>query len=273
VAIQEISSFLKWAGGKRWLVKRHSYLFPEAFDRYFEPFVGSGAVFFALRPRYGLISDSNSELINLYETIKTAPEDLMRALKRHSVNHSERYYYETRECRPKSSVQRAARTLYLNRTCWNGLYRVNKLGQFNVPRGTKNSVILPSDDFLVVSKALRHIRIRCCDFEETISQTKEGDFLFVDPPYTVRHNNNGFLKYNDSIFTWNDQIRLSRALECARRRGVKMLVTNADHKPIRVLYNGMGAVHTLPRESVISGAVAGRRRTSELAVQINYEND
>lgn len=267
-----ISSFLKWAGGKRWLVNRHLDLFPRHFEKYFEPFVGSGAVFFSIRPRRGQLSDANAELINLYKAIKTAPDDLLRALRRHSRNHCTSYYYEIRAITPTDSIEQAARTLYLNRTCWNGLYRVNKRGEFNVPRGTKDTVIFPSDNFAATSRILRRMRICCCDFEDAVRQTKRGDFLFVDPPYTVRHNNNGFIKYNESIFTWEDQLRLGAAIERAAKRGVKILVTNADHKPIRDIYRAIGTLHTLPRETVISGSPDGRKKTTELAVKINYDD-
>jgi DNA adenine methylase len=272
VAPGEQMGFLKWAGGKRWLVDRNSGLFPQVFERYFEPFVGSGAVLFALSPPRGQISDSNAELINLYKTMKSAPEDLMRSLKRRSKNHCTNYYYEVRASQPRDRVEQASRTLYLNRTCWNGLYRVNRQGEFNVPRGTKDSVIFAHDDFSAVAKVLRRIQIRCCDFEEAIDCTKRNDFLFVDPPYTVRHNNNGFLKYNEAIFTWSDQIRLNAAIARARTRGVKILITNANHRPLRDLYRSLGVLYTLPRESVISGSAHGRKTTSELAVQINYRN-
>src|ERR1700685_1748584 len=156
-------SFLKWAGGKRWLVKRHSDLFPEEFNKYYEPFVGSGAVFFALRPDRGQISDANPELINLYKIMKSEPSSLMRSLRRHSAKHNHSYYYRVRASSPRSEVQRAARTIYLTRTCWNGRFRVNRQGQFNVPKGTKDAVIFPTYDFGGVSKLLRHIRVRCCD--------------------------------------------------------------------------------------------------------------
>jgi DNA adenine methylase len=267
----EISSFLKWAGGKRWLISRHLDLFPPHFENYFEPFVGSGAVFFALQPKRGQLSDSNAELINLYKAMKAEPSALLRRLQSHSRNHNTDYYYEVRATVPSDSVSQAARTLYLNRTCWNGLYRVNKRGQFNVPRGTKDRVIFPSDDFIAISKLLRGVRIRCCDFEVAISQARKADFLFVDPPYTVRHNNNGFIKYNESIFTWEDQLRLGRTIEQAARRGVKILITNADHRPIRDIYRSIGSLHTLPRESIISGSSEGRKKTTEVAVTINYD--
>lgn len=270
LATQELTSFLKWAGGKRWLVGRFRHLFPQEFKSYYEPFLGSGSVFFSLRPSRGQISDSNPELINLYRSLKRAPRDLVRALRRHATNHSTNYYYEVRAARPRSEIEQAARTLYLNRTCWNGLYRVNRKGEFNVPRGTKDQVIFENDNFEAISSALWRIRIRCCDFEETIDAAKCDDFVFVDPPYTVSHNNNGFIKYNEAMFTWSDQLRLREAIKRACDRGAKILLTNADHGPIRDMYRTLGDLHILPRESIISGSANGRKKTSELAVQMNY---
>jgi DNA adenine methylase len=268
--VQSGYSFLKWAGGKRWLVNRYPNLFPKAFKRYFEPFLGGGSVLFALQPEKGaLVSDANPELINLYAVIKERPNDFLKKLRIHARRHSTDYYYAVREKIPGDPIAQAARTLYLNRTCWNGLYRVNKRGEFNVPQGTKDTVLFPEDDFCAVARSLRNVEIRCCDFELTIDAANDGDFLFVDPPYTVRHNNNGFIKYNESIFSWNDQIRLSRTLERAAARGVRILLTNANHRPVRDLYRSFGTLHTLPRQSVISGMATGRKGTTELAVQIN----
>lgn len=148
---------------------------------------------------------------------------------------------------------------------------MNLRGEFNVPRGTKNTVIFPKENFADVARTLRRVMIKCCDFEEAIAGTVEGDFLFVDPPYTVKHNNNGFLKYNESIFTWADQLRLCRAVTDASKRGVRVLVTNANHRPIRDLYRQVGDLRTLPRSSVLSGAAHGRGLTSELAVLVNFK--
>jgi DNA adenine methylase len=267
---KEIASFLKWAGGKRWLANRFRHLFPRDFKNYYEPFVGGGSIFFFLRPARGQISDSNAELINLYKMLKRAPLEVWRTLRRHALNHSDAYYYEIRSSRPRSEVGQAARMLYLNRTCWNGLYRVNRQGEFNVPRGTKNTIIFDEDDFEAVASALWRIRIRCCDFEESIDDSKKDDFIFLDPPYTVRHNNNGFIKYNEAIFSWDDQVRLNQAVARARRRGVKILLTNADHGPLREMYRPLGALHSLSRESVIAGSSEGRKPTTELAVRVNY---
>jgi DNA adenine methylase len=194
----------------------------------------------------------------------------MALLRRHQRNHSDEYYYSVRGAAPYSELGRAARLIYLNRTCWNGLYRVNKEGAFNVPRGTKDTVVSEGEDFSSIATALRRIKIRNWDFERTIQAASENDFVFVDPPYTVKHNFNGFAKYNETIFNWQDQIRLARAVRDAAERGAKVLVTNANHSSVRALYEGIGCTRPLPRTSIISGKNKGRGETSEIAVTINF---
>ena len=192
-------------------------------------FMGGGAIFFGLAPTKALLSDTNAELINVYEAIRDHPTKLRALLKRFGEKHSAEFYYDIRGRSPRLIITRAARTLYLNRTCWNGLYRVNKSGHFNVPIGTKTSVIEPNEDFFAHSAALKRARLRVCDFEETIDRAKAGDLIFADPPYTVKHNLNGFLKYNENIFSWDDQVRLRDSLLRAKRRGAAVVTTNADH--------------------------------------------
>jgi DNA adenine methylase len=263
--------FLKWAGGKRWLAAQYPGLFPATFERYVEPFLGSGAVYFHLKPGSALIADSNIELINTYKSVRTSWDKVNRALKRHHRNHSERYYYVERSKSRVAPHELAAQFIYLNRTCWNGLYRVNLRGEFNVPIGTKTSVILKTDDFRQISKLLRMATIKHADFETTINQTKEGDFLFVDPPYVTRHNFNGFAKYNDKVFAWADQERLAQAIRQASARNVKILVTNADHISVRELYHGLGRYVAVQRHSVLAADSHNRGLTTELAIVINYE--
>jgi DNA adenine methylase len=264
--------FLKWAGGKRWLVRRFPELIPQDFNQYHEPFLGSGAVFFHLNPKTASISDANEELVSAYMAIRDEPSNVMRLLRVHSNRHDDDYYYAVRDSRPSTKAARAARFLYLNRTCWNGLYRVNREGIFNVPRGTKDTVIFPTDDFHLISQRLRKVRLTCCDFESALDHARRNDFVFIDPPYTVKHNYNGFLKYNQSIFSWEDQVRLARAVQRARDRGTKVLVLNADHESVRDLYQGVGAQITLPRASVLAANSDFRTKTRELAVIINYKN-
>jgi DNA adenine methylase len=263
--------FLKWAGGKRWLVAQHSSLLPTEFNTYIEPFLGSGAVYFHIRPDTALISDANIELITTYREIKKNWRKVHDALKRHDRNHSEDYYYEERARKHRAAHESAAQLIYLNRTCWNGLYRVNLRGEFNVPIGTKTAVSLDSDDFAAVADLLGNAELVHSDFERTIDRAKRNDFLFVDPPYITRHNFNGFVKYNDKIFSWQDQERLAAAIDRAKRRGVKILVTNANHRSVRDLYCGLGKMHAVTRNSVLAADSNNRGQTSELAVTINFE--
>jgi len=261
--------FLKWAGGKRWLVKNHFDLLPTTYNTYYEPFLGSGAIFFALTPQKAVLSDANARLVETYTTIRDDWKKVKTILCRHQRNHSNVYYYEERSRVRRSLFERAAQFIYLNRTCWNGLYRVNLNGKFNVPRGTKDSVILGTDDFEVTSKTLRHKKIVHSDFEPIIDQAEEGDLIFADPPYTINHNLNGFIKYNERIFTWKDQERLCKSLVCAKERGVKIVLLNANHESIRKLYKNLGEINILSRHSIIAGKSAHRKPSSELSIICN----
>lgn len=256
--------FLKWAGGKRWLFTDAFLKALPSFDRYVEPFLGGGAGYFAVKPSRALLSDLNPELIQVYQVVRDQPSELREALIRHHEAHSKDHYYAVRSASPKSALEAASRTLYLNRTCWNGLYRLNLRGEFNVPIGTKTAVILPTDNFEEASKLLQTADIICGDFAKTIDQTGQGDLLFVDPPYTVAHNMNGFVKYNEKIFSWDDQVRLRDALRRASNRGAKIILTNADHVTIHELYNKIARPEVVSRASIISGSAAARGRTTEV---------
>ncbi len=262
--------FLKWAGGKRWLTHQYASLLPDHFEAYYEPFLGSGAVFFHLQPDLAFLADKNPDLINAYRQLKTNWRHVQRALRRHQGHHSKSYYYEERERRHRSAHEIAAQFLYLNRTCWNGLYRVNLKGEFNVPIGTKTAVVLDTDNFEETARTLRSAKLLCCDFEKTLDLASKGDFAFIDPPYITRHNFNGFVKYNEVIFSWADQERLAFAVRRAARRGVKMLVTNAAHSSIRQLYRGVGTHRDLTRASILAADSGNRGVTTEVAITINY---
>ncbi|UOA24098.1 Modification methylase DpnIIA [Sulfitobacter pontiacus] len=258
--------FLKWAGGKRWLFTAEFIEHLPGFNRYIEPFLGGGAGFLSVEPNDAILSDVNPSLINVYHVIRDSFQDLVANLHSHQANHSPEYYYKIRGENFLCNIERAGQFLYLNRTCWNGLYRLNRKGQFNVPIGSKSKVILPDDDFCSVATALKKADIRCCDFEETINRAEAGDLLFVDPPYTVAHNNNGFVKYNENIFSWADQIRLRDSIDRALGRGASLVLTNADHFSVRDLYEEIGVHTSLSRLSVISGTAKGRSKVSELLV-------
>jgi DNA adenine methylase len=172
---------------------------------------------------------------------------------------------------PPGSISReAARFIYLNRTCWNGLYRVNRCGRFNTPRGTRDSVLFEDDDFELVATALRNVELMVADFEEVIDAAGVADFVFVDPPYTVKHNCNGFQRYNETIFRWSDQERLARCVERARNRGARLLVTNAAHDSVRELFKNIGEEVLLPRRSLVAADAAKRSMIEEVAIVVGY---
>lgn len=258
--------FLKWPGGKRWLIARHAHLFPDQFERYVEPFLGGGAVFFHIAPQKALLSDTNPDLINAYKCIQTDASTIERRLRKLQGNHSKALYYEIREARPRNPLERAVRFLYLNRTCFNGIYRVNRAGQFNVPMGSKTEVAYLPGYLTRVADVLKQASIRTDDFESTIEETKKGDLLFVDPPYTVMHNNNNFVKYNAHLFSWDDQQRLAGALRRAARRGAHVILSNADHQSVRDLYKNFGRHIRLSRSTVLAAGSKHRCATTELVV-------
>lgn len=258
--------FLKWAGGKRWLADKIKTVVPEKIETYYEPFLGSGAIFFKLQPKKAVLSDLNEKLISTYLAIKDDWKKVEQHLAIHAKAHSKEYYYKVREQQFRTSHTSAAQFIYLNRTCWNGLYRVNRNGQFNVPVGTKTNVILETDDFEALAQILKNVELQCVDFEKTIDRANVGDLIFADPPYTVHHNHNGFVKYNENIFSWEDQVRLSNALRRAKDRGVKIIVTNANHESVRNLYSEEFSLLTMSRKSVIAGSTSARKDFDELLI-------
>jgi len=259
---------LKWPGGKRWFVAAHSHVLPKEFDRYIEPFFGGGSVFFHLKPSRSVICDINHELIAVYQAIRDDWKGLVKLLQYHQSRHCSDYYYMVRASRPRLALNRAARLIYLNRTCFNGIYRVNLRGEFNVPKGTRDTVIRDSDNFGFASELFENADIRVSDFAPVIAEAAEGDFIFADPPYTVRHNANGFIKYNEQLFSWEDQVRLANALAEARDRGANIVATNANHRSIRTLYRERGFdLKRVSRYSSMSADAASRRQFDELIIR------
>ncbi|MCB8887954.1 DNA adenine methylase [Vreelandella malpeensis] len=255
--------FIKWAGGKRWLVSDSAFSLPRFSGRYIEPFLGGGAVFFHLQPDAAILSDLNVRLIEVYQAIRNDWKKVQNELYRLQKKHSREFYYQERSRKRLTKHTRAAQFIYLNRTCWNGLYRENSKGQFNVPIGTKNKVIMDNDDFKMASDILSRADVSANDFEHTMSQARDGDLIFLDPPYTTAHNLNGFLKYNQKIFSWDDQVRLKKCISLALDRGAKVILTNADHSSLHELYNDIAKIKSLERFSRISGKSAFRKITSE----------
>jgi len=252
---------LKWAGGKRGLLPRILRCIPVTEGRYFEPFLGGGALFFSRQPKVALLSDSNPELINAYVQVRDNLGAVIRHLR--GLPNTEADYYRIRASSPRSPAGRAARLIYLCTLSFNGIYRQNLLGEFNVPYGNKTHVS-PCDlqKLRKINGALLGRRIEALDFGRAVRCARAGDVVYFDPPYTVAHGNNGFVKYNAKIFSWADQIRLAKIARRLKRKGVYVFVSNADHPSIRELYSGF-TVKAMRRHSVMAASSQYRRRVRE----------
>lgn len=252
---------IKWPGGKRALVPELLKYIPARFGTYYEPFFGGGALFFALQPSVAVLSDLNRELIDCYRCVQERPSDLVRALRK--LKNSEFEYYRIRGSSPRTDITRAARFLYLTRLSFNGIHRVNLRGEFNVPYGRKEYLESFDEELLAsASEALQNTTLRWGDFESSTTNAKRGDLIFFDPPYTVAHANNGFVKYNEHIFSWADQVRLAEHARNLSAKGCHVLVSNADHPSISKLYKGIKRI-TLKRYSIIAASRDHRRRITE----------
>jgi len=232
--------FLKWAGGKTQLLPELRKHIPEQFNRYIEPMVGAGAMFFDLQPKTAILSDSNEELVNTYIIVRDKVEELIDNLKRYK--NEEKYYYEVRKQDPIElfPVQRAARLIYLNKTCFNGLYRVNRHGQFNVPFGhRKNPNIYDADNLRAASKALLDVEILHGDYLKVLSKyAQPGDFIFLDPPYHPVSVYSDFKRYTKEFFEEEDHISLRDEVDRLVQSGCYVLLTNSNTEFVRRLYEG-----------------------------------
>lgn len=268
--ISYLPPFLKWPGGKRWLMSKYNHFFPRNFQHYYEPFLGGGSAFFSLCPANATLSDLNKELVNLYQVMRDNYYELAHSMLDHQKSHCKEYYYTIRSAYYDDSLLSASRFLYLNRMCYNGMYRVNKAGRFNVPLGTKQNCIYDIDKFPFYSDLLKNTEIIASDFADIIKQASEDDFIFADPPYTISHNQNSFIKYNEQLFTWEDQQRLLTSLCEARDRGVNIIATNANFSALKDMYINKGFfVKVLERFSPISGRVDRRCKQEELIIASN----
>ncbi|MBI4009571.1 MAG: Dam family site-specific DNA-(adenine-N6)-methyltransferase [Candidatus Aenigmarchaeota archaeon] len=228
--------FLKWAGGKRNLINEILGKLPEKFNNYHEPFIGGGAVFFAVgnKANHSTISDSNLELIMTFKVIQKNPKALIEKLKIHASKHSEKYFSEIRGQEPADPIDIASRMIYLNKTCYNGLYRTNKNGKFNVPFGKNNSPnIVQEENILSCHEFLKDTKILFGDFE-TINPQK-GDFVYLDPPYHPT-GEMSFTKYTKENFTERDQLRLRDFIARLTKNGVFVMLSNSNTKFINDLY-------------------------------------
>ncbi|WP_335955142.1 Dam family site-specific DNA-(adenine-N6)-methyltransferase [Acinetobacter guillouiae] len=265
-----MNPFLAWTGGKRWLVKVAPELLKVSYSgTYVEPFLGGGSFFFSLNPSKSILGDANKDLITTYIAIRDNYEAVIELLEHHHLHHSKDYYYNIRSKIFESDIEVAAQFIYLNRTCFNSIYRVNLKGQFNVPIGTKTKVIQNTDRWCEWAGKLQNSEIIHGDFELLIDRAEKGDLLFLDPPYTVRHNNNGFVKYNEILFSWADQERLANAANKARVKGVKIIITNANHESLRELYSKNFKIREISRYSSIAANGTNRNKYEELIITCN----
>jgi len=239
--------FVKWAGGKRQLLPIIEQNLPEKFDTYFEPFLGGGALLFHLlstkeNVTYS-VSDLNSDLVLAYTTIRDRIDNLIQSLKNHEKNYqknSKEYYYNIRDSTPRSEIEKTSRLLFLNRTCFNGLYRVNSSGKFNVPLGRyTNPNIVNEENLRSVSSILQSnkVSIKCRDFESVLNDAKKGDLVYFDPPYQPVSDTANFTSYTNRDFTFDDLSRLSELCHKLDEKGCKVLLSNSDSKVVSKMFS------------------------------------
>ena len=273
--------FVKWAGGKRQILDKLIKYVPEDFNTYYEPFVGGGALFFELSPKNAVINDSNEELINVFRCIKDEEKltKMCNELNHHEANHSEEYYYKIRNIdRDKnkfnrlSDYKRAARTIYLNKACFNGLYRVNSKGEFNVPFGKKLKVNTYEGQNIGIIHAylnFNNIKILSIDFEEAVKDAKEGDFIYFDPPYDS--DTSTFNSYTEDGFSKDEQIRLSNVFKNLSDRGCYVMLSNHNTVLINELYKDF-YIHKITAKRNINSNGKKRGKLEEVIIT-NYEID
>ena len=273
--------FLKWAGGKRQLLKVIKDFVPARYTQYYEPFVGAGAVLFFLQPKKGVINDTNTELINCYQVIKNNPEELLTLCQYHQEQNSQEYYYQLRgqdrqdnfeSCSP---VERAARIIYLNKTCFNGLFRVNSSGQFNVPYGKYSSPVVA--DFAVIKAVSAYlnkanVRILSGDFEKAVGRARKGAFIYFDPPYHPMSDTSSFTGYSINGFGIKEQERLREVCDKLSDRGCQVLISNSATPFIKDLYNDSRyEIVDVKATRAINSVSSKRGKINELLIYNKYE--
>jgi len=268
---RRIVPFVNWAGGKSQLLPEMEPYFPKnnRFSRYVEPFLGGGATFFALQPRCALLGDSNEELINCYKAIRDNVESVIQLLSRY--DNSREHYYAVRQLNPESMepITRAARLIYLNKTCYNGVYRVNLNGKFNVPYGNRNAKIYDADNLRRISSILKGVDIVAEGYDKTLEKCSTGDFVYLDPPYNPLSKTANFTKYTKQPFDNDDQLNLSSYFARLTILGCKVMLSNSDTSLIRQLYSDYHII-VLSARRYVNSDPNGRKAISELLI-LNYD--
>ena len=264
---------VKWVGGKRQLMFELLKNLPKSYNRYFEPFIGGGALFFELQPDNAYISDMNEELINLYFVVRDSVDELVHDLNKHEI--SKEYFLKIRNLDRMekyfklSNVEIASRFIYLNRTCFNGMYRVNSKGEFNVPFGNyKNPRIIDENNLLNCSELLKKTEIKCADFSEIIHKVQKGDFVYFDPPYVPLNETSSFTSYTKDGFDIDMQFKLRDVCDELDSMGVKFMLSNSDTKLVNELYVNYNIKKVFASRQINANA-NGRGKITEVLVR-NY---
>jgi len=275
----EPKPFVKWAGGKRQLMPILERHLPDRFGTYFEPFLGGGAVLFHMLSKSPdtrcKVSDLNSDLVLAYITIRDRVDDLIASLQSHAKNYKKNpdsYYYKVRQLEPKEQIEKVSRLLFLNRTCFNGLYRVNSKGKFNVPLGRySNPNIVNEDNLFAVSSVLqsRKIQFSCRDFASVLGDAKRGDFVYFDPPYQPVSNTANFTSYTNKDFAYEDLQKLVDVSERLADKGCMVLHSNSNSEDVRGLFSKDWKVVEIPANRAINSDSAKRTGHTELLIK-NY---
>ena len=270
---EETYPIVKWVGGKRQLMFELQKNMPEHYNRYFEPFIGGGALFFELQPENAYISDMNEELINLYQVVRDNVDALIEDLQKHDI--SKEYFMNirnidrTEEYENWSDIQKASRFIYLNRTCFNGMYRVNSKGEFNVPFGHyKNPRIVDENNLVNCSNLLQKTEIKHADFSEILKEVKKGDFVYFDPPYVPLNETSSFTSYTKDGFDLDMQLSLRDVCDELDSMGVKFLLSNSDTQFVNELYENYNIKKVFASRQINANA-DGRGKITEVLVR-NY---
>jgi DNA adenine methylase len=267
---------VKWVGGKTKLLPELLARMPQQFERYFEPFAGGAALFFRLAPSRAVLTDSNADLIGLYTAIKTDVDTVIRRLEHHREVHDQKHYYATRARwnDPDAAwppADRAAAFIYLNKTCFNGLWRVNRAGGFNVPIGryTDPPICVP-DALRAARAALVHARLRCVDYQEAVKDAARGDFIYFDPPYDPVTPTASFTSYTAGAFGPDDQQALADTARALVRKGCRVMLSNSDTPFVRRLYRGDFRIDRVKCARAINSNAAKRGEVDEVIVVGGY---
>ncbi|MGL4950840.1 MAG: DNA adenine methylase [Mycoplasma sp.] len=271
----KITPFVKWVGGKRVVIEENlKFLLPETYNRYLEPFVGGGAMLWHLQPKEALINDINDELITSYKIIKKDPTKLLKELDMLKEKHDEDFFCKIRATLPTTDLEKATRFIYLNKTCFNGMYRVNSKGLFNVPSGKKIKEkvsfyslenIQNMNEYMKAS----NLQIFNQDYYDFLDNAQSGDFVFVDSPYHYEEGVNGFVSYSKNGFGDEQQIRLANKMKELHEKGVKFMITNNSTKLIKELFKDFKIIEIKTNRSINSDGNNRNKAATEVVV-VNY---